>query len=124
MRKALSLEEAEAFDAEDAKGADPEDILNNIIEGEIDRKGFKHNISFFAFTATPKQKTIELFCERENGQKKPFDEYTMEDAIKEGFILDVLENYMSFKRYYKLVRDPKFPDKEYEKKKAVKLLSS
>ena len=73
MRKALSLEEAEAFDEEDAKGADPEDILNNIIEGEIDRKGFKHNISFFAFTATPKQKTIELFCERENGQKKPFD---------------------------------------------------
>lgn len=124
MRKALSLEEAEAFDAEDAKGADPEDILNNIIESEIERKGFKHNISFFAFTATPKQKTIELFCERENGQKKPFDEYTMEEAIKEGFILDVLENYISFKRYYKLVRDLKFPDKEYEKKKAVKLLSS
>ena len=124
MRKALSLEEAEAFDAEDAKGADPEVFLNNLIEEEINRKGYKHNISFFAFTATPKQKTIELFCEREDGQKRPFDEYTMEDAIKEGFILDVLENYMSFKRYYKLVRDPKFPDKEYEKKKAVKLLSS
>ena len=124
MRKALSLEEAEAFDAQEARETDKEDILNNIIENEIERKGFKRNISFFAFTATPKQKTIELFCERENGQKRAFDEYTMEDAIKEGFILDVMENYMSFKRYYKLVRNTKFPDKEYEKKKAVRLLSS
>lgn len=124
MRKALSLEEAEEFDAQEAKETDEEDILNNIIEKEIERKGYKHNISFFAFTATPKQKTIQLFCERVNGQKRPFDEYTMEDAIREGFILDVMENYMSFKRYYKLVRDSKVPDKEYEKKKAVRLLNS
>lgn len=140
MRKALSLEEAERFDAEVEKEEDiddmlneaanfenritREDIINNKIEQEVKRKGMKTNVSFFAFTATPKDKTIELFCEREHGTKEPFDLYTMEEAIKEGFIRDVLESYMSFKRYYKLVRDSKTEDKEYDVKKAVRLLNS
>lgn len=140
MRKALSLEEAERFDAEVEKEEDVddmlneaanfenrmtrEDIINNKIKQEVKRKGMKTNVSFFAFTATPKDKTIELFCEREHGTKEPFDLYTMEEAIKEGFIRDVLESYMSFKRYYKLVRDSKTEDKEYDVKKAVRLLNS
>ena len=119
MRKALSLEEATQQDAEDEAANDEEKKLNDIIEAEMKRKGHKSNVSFFAFTATPKPKTIEVFCERENGTKEPFDIYTMEQAIKEGFILDVMENYMSFKRYYRLVRNEKFEDKEYDKKKSV-----
>ena len=124
MRKALSLEEATEQDAKDEADNDEERKLNEIVEAEMKRKGSKSNVSFFAFTATPKAKTIEIFCERENGSKEPFDVYTMEQAIKEGFILDVMQNYMSFKRYYKLVRDEKFKDKEYDTKKTVRLLTS
>ncbi len=124
MRKALSLEEATRQDAEDEETNDEEEKLNAIIDAEMTRKGRKANVSFFAFTATPKEKTIEVFCEREYGSKNPFDVYTMEQAIKEGFILNVMNNYMSFKRYYKLVRNEQFEDKEYDKKKTVRLLSS
>ena len=59
-----------------------------------------------------------------DGQKQAFDLYSMEQAIKEGFILDVLKNYMSWKRYYKLVKRTELEDKEYDKKKTVRLLSS
>lgn len=124
MRKALSLAEATDFDAKDEEARDEETALNERIEAEMAKKGNKQNVSFFAFTATPKGKTIELFCEREYGSKEPFDCYTMEEAIKEGFILDVLKGYMSFSRYYKLVRKKEFADKEYDKKKTVRLLTS
>lgn len=117
LRKALSLEEAESADGEEMG-------LDEIIAEEIKRKGDQGNISFFAFTATPKQKTIELFGTVRNGQKEAFDLYTMEQAIKEGFIKDVLKNYMSWKRYYKLIKRTEIIDKEYEKKKTVRLLSS
>ena len=85
MRKALSLEEAAE---KDVPGKD----LDEIIADEIKQKGQQPNLSQFAFTATPKPKTIELFGTLQNGKKEPFDEYTMEQAIKEGFIIDVLEN--------------------------------
>lgn len=124
MRKALSLKEAEEFDAADENAKDEQDNINRLIDEEMKRKGNKDNVSFFAFTATPKPKTVELFCEREYGKKEPFDEYTMGEAIKEGFILDVMANYMSFKRYYKLVRNEIFEDKEYDKKKAIRLLAN
>lgn len=117
LRKALSLEEAESVDGEVQD-------LDDIILEEIKRKGDQSNISFFAFTATPKPKTIELFGTIRDGQKEAFDLYTMEQAIKEGFILDVLKNYMSWKRYYKLVKRTDLEDKEYEKKKTVRVLSS
>lgn len=124
MRKSLSLKEAEEFDKAEEKRLDEEDMLNKKIEDEIKRKGNRQNVSFFAFTATPKEKTIELFCERNNGVKEPFDSYTMEEAINEGFILNVLNGYMSFERYYKLVRNEKFADKQYDKKKTIKLLTN
>ncbi len=116
LKKSLSLEEAEIQDvAED---------LDDIIAEEIKRKGKQPNISFFAFTATPKPKTEELFGRLIDGKIKAFDTYTMEQAIKEGFIRDVLKNYMSFKRYYKIIKRSDIDDKEYEKKKTVRLLSS
>jgi len=117
LRKSLSLEVAEELEAEQKD-------LSDIIEEEIRSKGVQKNISFFAFTATPKPKTIELFGTMRDGMKEPFDIYSMEQAIKEGFILDVLKNYTSFKRYYKIVKRSEIPDKEYEKKKTVRLLSS
>lgn len=133
MRKSLSLQEAAAFDAEDEKRAEEleyagipslEDELNNYMQAEAERKGLKHNVSFYAFTATPKPKTIELFCERRNGMKEPFDVYSMEDAIREGFILDVLESYTTFNRYYKLMHRNGVPDKMYQERKTVRLLSN
>lgn len=117
LRKALSLEEAETADGE-------EKDLDDLIAEEIKKKGDQANISFFAFTATPKPKTLELFGTIRNGQKEAFDIYTMEQAIKEGFIKDVLKNYMSWKRYYKLIKRTEIADKEYERKKTVRLLSS
>ena len=117
LRKALSLEEAESADGE-------EKDLDDLIADEIKKKGDQANISFFAFTATPKSKTIELFGTIRDGKKEAFDLYTMEQAIKEGFIKDVLKNYMSWRRYYKLIKRTDINDKEYEKKKTVRLLSS
>jgi type I restriction enzyme R subunit len=117
MRKALSLEEAEQVESTDK-------TVDDIIEEEISKRGQQPNISQFAFTATPKPKTIELFGTMINGQKTAFDKYTMEEAIKEGFIKDVLKNYMSFKRYYKLVKRSEIADKEYDKKKTVRVLGN
>lgn len=117
LRKALSLEEAENADG-------LEKSLDEIIEDEIRAKGDQRNVSFFAFTATPKDKTVEMFGTLRNGRKEAFDTYSMEQAIKEGFILDVLKNYMSWNRYFKLVRRTDIEDKEYDKKKTVRLLSS
>lgn len=117
MRKALSLEEA-AREEEGTKD------LDDLITAEIEKKGQQPNISQFAFTATPKDKTLELFGTPGKGGKEAFDHYTMYQAIEEGFIRDVLENYMSFKRYYKLTKRSEIEDKEYDKKKTVKVLSN
>lgn len=118
MRKALSLEEAAQ---KDIPGKD----LDDVIAEEIEKKGQQPNISQFAFTATPKPKTTELFGTKlPDGGKEPFDTYSMEQAIKEGFIIDVLENYMSFKRYYKLIKRSDIEDSEYDKKKTVRILGN
>ncbi|MCC8115249.1 MAG: DEAD/DEAH box helicase family protein [Bacteroidales bacterium] len=125
MRKALSLEEAEVADNRvAAQEEDPIDKLAYRIEADLSATGPHRNVSFFAFTATPKPKTIEIFCERENGTKEPFDLYSLEDAINEGFVLNPIENVMSFKRYYKLMRNQDVPDKEHNRKKTMALLNS
>ena len=134
LRRSLSLEEAERFDRE----LNQQDMLDEVtdyierqdmlinqrVSHEIRQSTSKRHISFFAFTATPKQKTIELFCEKTQGKYHPFDNYTMEQAIKEGFICDVLSNYTSFKRYFKLVKRNEVEDKEYERQKTVRLLAN
>lgn len=86
----------------------------------IKNKKFQKNASYFAFTATPKPKTLEMFgsaCEI-NGEKKfiPFHLYSMKQAIEEGFILDVLKGYITYTSYYKIVS--KNDNREYDKKKA------
>ncbi len=80
---------------------------------------FPPNMSFFAFTATPKEKTLELFGRRDDaGEFHPFHLYSMRQAIEEGFILDVLENYTTYKSYWRLLKTIE-DDPHYDKQKAV-----
>jgi type I restriction enzyme R subunit len=105
---------------EDAEGeADWEDRLNEVMAS----RGKQPNLSFFAFTATPKGKTLELFGRPGgNGTPEAFHLYSMRQAIEEGFILDVLTNYTTYAIYYKLLKaaedDPNLP-----KKKAARALA-
>ncbi len=82
------------------------------------KRGQQPNISFFAFTATPKHKTLAIF-----GRKgEPFHRYTMRQAIEEGFIEDVLKSYVTYKTYYKLIKKAE-DDPNVERKKAAKALA-
>jgi len=111
-----SLEEAESLDTEDMDEVD-EEILK-----EIESYRNLKNISFFAFTATPKSKTLEMFgWKDEYGHYHPFHTYTMKQAIREGFILDVLKHYLTYATYFKLVKKIQ-DDPKYEEKKAKRLL--
>ncbi len=81
------------------------DYEDKIVE-ELATHGKQDNISFFAFTATPKAKTLELFgTKQEDGSFKPYHIYSMRQAIEEGFILDVLANYMTYKTIYQIARN-------------------
>lgn len=114
-----SLEEAEKLDGE-AEAAEPsgEDLINKSIAA----RGRQPNLSFFAFTATPKQKTLETFgVEHSDGTFHPFHLYTMRQAIDEGFILDVLQHYTTFETYFNLLKKAS-EDPRYEKSKAFSLL--
>ncbi len=82
------------------------------------KRGRQPNMSFFAFTATPKHKTLAIFGR--NGE--PSHRYTMRQAIEEGFIIDVLANYVSYKTYYRLVKACE-DDPEVERKKAARALA-
>ena len=100
--------------------ADNEDKINAMMEG----RRLLTSASYFAFTATPKNKTLETFGVpyEDGGETKfrPFHVYTMKQAIQEGFILDVLANYVSIDSYYKLMKtiedDPMFDKKRAQKK--------
>jgi type I restriction enzyme R subunit len=119
LKKTLSANLADA-EEEDRDEFDPEDA----IIAEIRTRGRQSHITYFAFTATPKNKTLELFGHKDaDGKFVAFHIYSMRQAIEEGFILDVLEHYTTFKRYFKLVKKIE-GDKEYERKKAVQLLTS
>jgi len=113
-----SLEEAEKEEGEEG-----EDLEDKIIE-EMRKRGHLANVSTFAFTATPKPKTLELFgTRRSDGKYEPFSLYTMRQAIEEGFILDVLENYTTYKEYWNLLKKIE-DDPRYDRKKATYLLKS
>lgn len=87
------------------------------------RRGQQPNISFFAFTATPKFKTLEVFGQPgPDGRPTPFHVYSMRQAIEEGFILDVLKNYTTYKAFYKLVKSVE-DDPEVDKSRAARALS-
>lgn len=96
-------------------------------EGEVElerlfyamaKRGRQPNMSFFAFTATPKHKTLAIF----GRGGEPFHRYTMRQAIEEGFIEDVLKNYVTYKTYYKLIKKAE-DDPNVERKKAARALA-
>ncbi len=116
-----TLEEA-AREEEAAKTVEEE--TDDRVVAEIEKRGPLANLSMFAFTATPKSKTLELFGERQpDGSFKPFHVYTMRQAIEEGFILDVLESYTTYKAYWRLLKTVK-DDPRYDRDKATYLLKS
>jgi type I restriction enzyme R subunit len=112
----MALSESGAADEEETT----EDRINRIMES----RRMLPNASYFAFTATPKNKTLEIFGEAYSDggpvKHRPFHSYTMKQAIQEGFILDVLKYYTPVNSYYKLVKtvesDPEFDTKRAKKK--------
>ena len=109
---AREMKEVLGSRAQEAAGdaEDWEDGLNAVVES----RGPQPNLSFFAFTATPKGKTIELFGRPgPSGKPEPFHVYSMRQAIEERFILDVLQRYIDYDTYYRIVKaveeDPEFP---------------
>ena len=106
---------------------DPEDTINDVIEKRMAARKMLSNASYFAFTATPKPKTLQLFGEPlppdSEGKvpHEPIHSYTMKQAIQEGFILDVLKSYTPVDSYYRLVKTVP-GDPEYDVKKARKKL--
>lgn len=98
-----------------------DDVDEKIVEA-IMKSGKQDNVSFFAFTATPKAKTLEKFGTIGiDGKPTAFHQYTMRQAIEEGFILDVLQNYTTYKTYWKLVKESE-KDPEVSRKQATKKL--
>ncbi len=100
---AKSMEEATSEDAPDDYTGD--DFIREQIERSAALRGQQGNISFLAFTATPKYKTLQVFGDKNAESKpKPFHLYSMRQAIEEGFILDVLQNYVTYELYFKLTK--------------------
>lgn len=88
---------------EEAEGEekDAEDVVREVLRGI----GKQPNVAMFAFTATPKHQTLKLFgTDDGDGKKRPFHVYSMKQAIEEGFILDVLANYVEYKTFCKIIK--------------------
>ncbi len=101
---------------------DTEELISLNIEKSAEARGQQNNISFFAFTATPKYKTLAIFGEKD-AEGKPYSPYlySMRQAIEEGFILDVLENYTNYELFFKLSKAIE-DDPDLNKKKAAKAI--
>ena len=124
---ARQLKEVLMFEEQD------EDVMlsaEDMLDALVERRRGSHNLSFYAFTATPKDKTLQLFGRVPNPQLPPsrqnkpeaFHVYSMRQAIEEGFILDVLKNYTNYKVIYKLKQKIETLDQEVDAKRAkVKL---
>ncbi|GAL85565.1 hypothetical protein MYP_2794 [Sporocytophaga myxococcoides] len=125
LRKVLNKDGIESAIAEQILDMEDEPLSDEAKEAmarEMLKRPRQKNISFFAFTATPKYKTLIFFDEPGKEGKFPFHHYSMKQAIEEGFIMDVLKHYTTYTTYFKLVKsaedDPKLP-----KNKAAKALA-
>jgi type I restriction enzyme R subunit len=116
MNQAMGADHSDSYRNEE----DEEDAQDKILKAMQARK-MKGNASYLAFTATPKNATLERFgTKQEDGTFKPFHLYSMKQAIEEGFILDVLANYTTYKSYYEIEKsiqdNPLFDTKKAQKK--------
>jgi type I restriction enzyme R subunit len=118
-------EQLKAAQEKDNEGESEDPIEAELEKIQKARQKLPH-LSFFAFTATPKDKTLELFGTPDKSVKKgfrPFHQYTMRQAIAEGFILDVLQSYTTYKTYFELLQNEKAEgEKLVEELKARRLL--
>ena len=113
-----------SLDDADIEESDEGEDLEDRIAEEMKKRGRLPNVSYFAFTATPKPKTLELFgTRRADGKYEAFSLYTLRQAIEEHFILDVLENYTTYKTYWSLLKKIE-TDPHYDRTKATLLLKS
>jgi type I restriction enzyme R subunit len=118
LAAAVLREEAANYTAEESLPDYETEILKTMA-----KRGRQPNISFFAFTATPKYKTLEVFGRPgADGKPEPFHLYSMRQAIEEGFILDVLQNYTTYKTYYRLIKSIE-DDPEVDRRKAARALA-
>lgn len=115
--------EDDEIETEDNDTITGEDLITDLIKS----RKLLPNASYFAFTATPKNKTLELFgvpfTEGDKTKFRAFHLYSMKQAIEEGFIMDVLQNYTTYQSYYALLKKIE-DDPEYDKKKAQKKLKA
>ena len=120
-RTSASVSMALRESGSDEEDETTEDKINRIMES----KKMLANASYFAFTATPKNKTLEIFGapvpEGDKTRHGPFHSYTMKQAIDEGFIIDVLKHYTPVSSYYRLVKTVE-EDPEFDTKRAAKKL--
>ena len=99
--KTLTEEQQEKIETQ----IEDDDEANNKLVKELAEQGQHKNISFFAFTATPKADTLRVFGQKkEDGKYHPYHIYSMKQAIEEGFILDVLKYYRTYKSHFELIR--------------------
>ncbi len=120
LKEVLGIKSFEEAEQEESDDYTADDYIREQIEKSASARGKQENISFFAFTATPKYKTLQVFGNKdENGKPQPFHLYAMRQAIEEGFILDVLKNYITYELYFKLNKeieeDPKLNSKKASK---------
>ncbi len=124
LKRVLAAPSLAAAEAEEAGAETPEEAVNNAALAAMEERQQLPNASTFAFTATPKPKTLELFgTARADGTFAPFHRYSMRQAIEERFIRDVLENYTTYQVYWRLFKKIE-ADPRYDKTKAFYLLRS
>ncbi|QIA07128.1 type I restriction endonuclease subunit R [Draconibacterium halophilum] len=125
LRKVLNRDGIQSAIAEQILDMDDEELSDEAKEAilmEMLKRPQQKNISYFAFTATPKFKTLAVFNEPGKTGKSPFHHYSMKQAIQEGFIMDVLEKYTNYKTYCGLIKSIE-DDPEVPKKKAALALA-
>ena len=121
LRASLSKGIVEEIAEDDT--AEVSDIDAQILE-QMEQRRRQDHISYFGFSGTPKNKTLELFGQKDaDGKFIPFHVYSMRQSISEGFTLDVLQNYTTFKRYFQLVKSVS-EDKAYEKAQTLRKLTN
>ena len=116
------IEAAIAAQVSDEEDDDLSDTEREAVLRDALQRARQPNLSFFAFTATPKFKTKALFDEPGPSGTSPFHEYTMRQAIAEGFIMDVLQNYTTYKRFFGLIKQIE-DDPDVPRRKAAKALT-